>query len=287
MSVNVSFGVEGMLVCLKLDGILHVNNFFFATTLLVVLPLSLRVLHLGLQRAIFTATTLSYSDCFVLNLAAMELIGVAAYALGIYGINTSAYQLTRAGFIIQFFPWYGQIVVSVLTCVDRYLAVVHPVAYLRFKRQQSVRYVTIAFPWLWCSLGMYLSLLAFTKPLLAACIGFSQVIFFLGVISFCSLSAVNALKRPRPGQAVRTVVDKTKRTAVRIILIITGVLVFKYTGYVLFSGSSMVVHSSAVCRIFVVVKAFDFPSSCLLPLLFLHKAGKLNACKHLRRLCKL
>ncbi|XP_061767868.1 uncharacterized protein LOC133559872 [Nerophis ophidion] len=253
MSVNVSFGVEGMLACLKLDGFRHVNNLFFATTLLVVLPLSLRVLHLGLQRAIFTATTFSHSDCFVLNLAAMELIGVAAYVLAIYGINTSADQLILAGIIIQSFPWYGQMVVPVLTCVDRYMAVVHPLAYLRLKRQRSLR----------------------------------QVIFFLGVTSFCSLSAVKVLKRPRPGQVVRTVVNKTKRRAVRIILIITGVLISKYAGNVLFSGSSMLLHSSVACKILVAVKGFDLPSSCLLPLLFLHKAGKLNACKHLQRLYKL
>ncbi|XP_054656578.1 uncharacterized protein LOC129194973 [Dunckerocampus dactyliophorus] len=222
-------------------------------------------------------------------MATMELIGVAASILNMWAINKEDGQVVLAGIIIQAFPWYGQMVFPLLTCGDRYLAVVHPVAYLRLRRQRSIRNVTTGVLWLGCFLGIYLTFLALKQPLLGIWLGMCQVTLFLGAMTFCSLSVVNVLRQPRPGQQGGVVMDKSKRRAVCIILIIAGVLLLKYAGNVLLSAASLMVPFgyNTSCVMMVAVRFFDLPSSCLLPLLFLHKMGKLHACKHPQMLCNL
>lgn len=96
----------------------------------------------------------------------------------------------------------GQTLFHLLTCVERYLAVVYPITYLSLRKAQWVRIrnVTIICVWLMC--------FVFTGPFCVKTkdpvrISASCVTFFTKfMISFCSLSVLCALNHPGPGEGV-------------------------------------------------------------------------------------
>eukprot|EP00064_Thunnus_orientalis_P020340 superscaffoldBa00005544_g20475 len=105
---------------------------FFALTLtniLFILPPSIFVLYVGhqrwrQQRSVSTATIISNSDFFTYNMAAIELIGLLGNVIGCFKFAKLPEMI---GFMTVVFAWTGQMLFPLVTCVDRYLAVVQPV----------------------------------------------------------------------------------------------------------------------------------------------------------------
>ncbi|KAK2899526.1 hypothetical protein Q8A73_012655 [Channa argus] len=146
------------------------------TNIFLLLPLSLHVLFLGLQRWWHQRSfaTTSHSDILTYHSAAMELICV---------LGTS---------------------IHILTCVERYLAIVHPVIYVGLRQSRGVRIRNV-------SIG---------------------------------LSVLCVLIRPGPGNMG---VNREQNYIDWCVVVASGNLV-------------------------------TLPSSSVLPLLFLHRAGKLVCC---------
>ncbi|KAF0028997.1 hypothetical protein F2P81_018102 [Scophthalmus maximus] len=70
--------------------------------------------------------TISHADIFTFNVVAMELIGVFGCTLCCYGFYNDYLVMVRFGYLFSLFNWYGEGYFHCLTCVERYLAVVHP-----------------------------------------------------------------------------------------------------------------------------------------------------------------
>ncbi|KAI9524414.1 hypothetical protein NQZ68_018097 [Dissostichus eleginoides] len=215
---------------------------FYITSTLLILPICIFVLYLGFQRWrqwSSTSSTTSHSDIFTFHMVLMELVDYSGFTLVILGIHLVNENATSAGFIIMLLPWYGRAYFHVLTCVERYLAVVHPVTYLSLKGQRGVRIRNI-------------------------CIG---------------LSVLHVLIRPGPGEqgGDRTIVDQSKRRAFYTIVAILGVLLFRSCGNM--ALVVLTVFNEGICVMVVSESWFTLPSSLVLPLLFLHRAGKLSCCK--------
>lgn len=87
---------------------------------------------------------------------------------------------------------------------------------------------------------------------------------------FCSLSVLRVLIRPRPGK-VGGDRAQSKRRAFKTIIIILGVLLFKFVG-------NLTCHLINVKKVLCVVMAtqvwFNVPCSLVLPLLFLQELGR-------------
>ncbi|KAG8005896.1 hypothetical protein GBF38_004938 [Nibea albiflora] len=111
---------------------------------ILLLPLFILVLYLGYQRwrrqhSVATATTTSHSDVFTFHMVVLELLGILGSSFYCYGIYTNQREEMSYGLHVYFIVSPGQTLFHLLTCVDRYLAVVHPVTYLRLRQAGGVR----------------------------------------------------------------------------------------------------------------------------------------------------
>lgn len=107
---------------------------FFITFIFIFLPLSILVLFHGLRQWQQTRTTMmpavmSHSDFFTYHLSIMELIGVTGCIWSCCAIYKDKLLMIMMGGFLWSMSWYGETFFHVLTCLDRYLAVVYPLTY--------------------------------------------------------------------------------------------------------------------------------------------------------------
>ncbi|GLD68574.1 uncharacterized protein AKAME5_001988700 [Lates japonicus] len=228
---------------------------------------------------------MSNSDFFTYNMAVMELIGVLTDAMNFYSYFTSIHEIFSVTSFLGFYVWYGQMLFPVMTCVDRYVAVVHPITYLRLRQgvRVHIRNISTVCVWLLGFEGPGLQFLMEEYSNRIVIASACQMVFFLMAMLFCSLSVLRVLIRPRPGEVggERMRIHQSKQRAFRTIMIITGVLLLKFGGNLVCDVVvSSHISGNLVCVLSVSRAWFSLPSSLVLPLLFLHRAGKLPGCKH-------
>ncbi len=273
------------------DSVISVYTVFAFVNIVLLLPLSIFVLNLGFQRwrqqrSVSSAPTMSLSDFVTYNMAVMDLIGVSGYTISICGGYANLPVMMSVGFYIGAFPWCGQMSFPILSCMERYLAVVHPITYLRLRQVGGVRIrnISTGIVWLECFSGVGFCVLLFNYPEYSLIPSASLMAFVLIAVIFCSLSILYVLIRPRPGEVGghRVRVHQSKQRAFHTIIIITGVLLLRFGGNLVCNvmSSSPTVSYSAQCVVKAAAGWFNLPSSLVLPLLFLHRAGKLPGCKH-------
>ncbi len=171
----------------------------------------------------------------------------------------------------------GRPLFQCLMCVERYLAVVHPVTFLKYK---PLRYRVISSVIVWvASLSGYgLATTVSTTHVKYISIGFvlTQLILFLSIQLFCLVAVLRALKQSGPGERGREREEENhmKQRAFIIIRIITVTMVVIYVPYIislLFSLSS-----SDVSEVISYISYACFAlAGLMLPFLFLHRVGKL------------
>lgn len=182
----------------------------------------------------------------------------------------------------------GQAMFHILTCIEHYLAIVHPITYLHLKHESEVRIRNISTGCVWLLSFGWLAVLNVFSYEVAFILYLCIMAFQLMIISFCSISVLHALKCPGPGEVGGVSskrADQSKQRAFYTILAIMGVLLFKFVGNLI---GNLVFTSTAgafinYCVSFMSLFWLDLPSSLLLPLLFLHRAGKLQCCKQSTR----
>lgn len=256
----------------------------------LMLPLSTLVLYLAhqqwrQQQGSFKSS--SHCDFFTYHVAVMELIwGVLNFfsyhdPLSLHSTAMSAAALY--GSVVNF---CGQIFFHLLTCVDRYLAVVYPITYMRLRshsRGVQIRNISAVCVWpLSCALSCLSLLHNRDLPIILA---FCLLTASFVVISFCSLSVLCVLIRPRPGERGgdrRQKVDQSKQRAFYTITAIMAVLCLWILGCLVTFAleRSTVLSPSATCMLLQSVGWFSLPSSLLLPVLYLSRAGKLSRCSN-------
>ncbi len=260
---------------------------FSVTSLLLLLPLLILVFCEGhqrwrKQRSIATATAMtSHCDFFTYNMVAMELISLVAVWLcccGGYTVQT----VMMVGQYMLSISTPGKTLFHILTCVERYLAVVHPITYLRLRQAGGVRIrnISTGCVWLMCFVGTGLTQEFFIHSS-------SVFLYFWAIslitVSFCSFSVLHVLIRPRPGDGGgdRERVDQSKQRAFNTIMAIMGALLLRFVGYLVGNAAYnlSVLSVNEKCAVVISVVWFSLPSSLVLPLLFLHRAGKLPTCK--------
>nr|XP_040038184.1 uncharacterized protein LOC120822501 [Gasterosteus aculeatus aculeatus] len=249
------------------------------TVLLLLVPLFVLVLYLGFQRwrrqrsACSSAAT-SHSDSFAYHMVSIELLGVLGFILSNSSIHVPTYSV---GLFLLSVTWFGQTSFHILTCVERYLAVVHPVTYLSLRRERGIRIrnISIGGVWLVCFGEATMDVLGYLSLNFNFCI----LIFAMAVVSFCSLSVLCVLIRPRPGEQGGDRVDQSKRRAVCTIVAILGVLLLRCA-----TGLAWVIlyklGKEDPCEFIPAETWTNVLTSLVLPLLYLHRAGRLPGCKN-------
>ncbi|KAM3590934.1 uncharacterized protein V6R79_019097 [Siganus canaliculatus] len=265
--------------CLRSRASSVLYSVYSLTNVLVLLPLYVLVLSMGLRRR----RPANHSDVFTFHCVVVELLGAVGSLVYSVGIWTRSGGVLTAGALASGLIFPGQTLFHTLTCVDRFLAVVRPVAYVRLQRTRGVRLrdASVAAVWLLCLGWMGITGVQLPDfpvvPLLCTLSG------SIALITFCCLSVLRVLGQSGPGEVggAKRRADQSKRRALHIMFAVMGVLLLRFAGLLVTFGLSFL-DSLALDDLCVVLDCgilLVVPSSLVLPLLFLHKAGRLASCR--------
>lgn len=253
---------------------------YFITSILLVLPLSIIILYHGLQqwqqKPFSSLGTTNHSDYFTYHLIAIELIGVLGHFVSIFGIFYHMFEIFLVGFYFFSFAWFGELFFHVLTCVERFLAVAYPITFknLRNARGMKMRKLIICCVWLLCFVEIGLLMEEFYN-IVNLCTLIASLVF----VVFCSISVLRVLIHPGPGDQ-RNMTKRFSRSKMRAfytIVSILGLLVVRFAWCLAWAVLFMS-KKTMNCLLMTSDLWLNLPSILVLPLLFLHRAGKLKCC---------
>lgn len=265
--------------CSESRGAYVVGTAFTVAKMMVVFPLALLVLYLGHQKGSFAA--MSHTDIFTYNMACSDVIFVLGSGLYLGGRFSGVYEITIVGLYVSASSFPGPVLLHVATCVERYLAVVHPVTYLGLRQSGGtrIRNAVLVCVWLLCIGWTFATSNRSSFPDVEI---FSLLGFALTVVSLVSLRVLCVLIRPAPGEAGvnKERADQSKQRAFHTVMAITAALWMWFSGILVslaLNNSDLLSHDDG-CMALVCGYWFSLPSNLVLPLLFLHRAGKLAFC---------
>ncbi|KAK2899693.1 hypothetical protein Q8A73_012822 [Channa argus] len=257
------------------------------TSLLLLLPLCILVFYHGLRRrqqprSSSTASTTAHSDSFTYHLVTMEIVYFSGCIICCCGIYNYHFQITQTGTYFLCFTWFGETFFQPLTCMEHYLAVVHPITYLSLRKERGVRIRNIitGCVWLLCIAATTVVTIKNTSEIVRICILFPSLM----IITFCSLSVLCVLIRPGPGRQNRDRmrVNQSKLKAFYTIVAILGVLLLRCAWNVPLAVLYMMNVENVGCVVAIYELWMRIPSTLVSPLLFLQRSGAFAACKNIK-----
>lgn len=250
---------------------------------LVLFPLYVFILVVGFQRWRHqrsgpAGATTSHSDFFTYQMMFVEVFGVLGSVFYTVGSFIKSDTITFLGIYLFNIIFPGQSLFHVLTCAERYLAVVHAITYVHTRERVKLRVRNISTVSVWLLCFGWIGVLKFYLPYFPSTLILPCITFCLVLTCFCCLSVLRFLNRPRPGDNLR--VDPTKKKAFNMILAITAALLLRVLGLFvcLFIAELSLLDQKHICVVMDSGIWLTLPSSLVLPLLFLHRAGKLPRC---------
>lgn len=293
MSLNASNGpspysqtqFHQMLFCYYQKSGMIMTTALTVTCILFLVPVYTCVLYLGFKRwrRQSARAAASHSDFLAYQAVLVELISVSALILVCCGIHAKHTNLTVTGISISAIQFAGELLFQILTCAERYLAVVHPVAYMRLKNTRGIRIRNIIVGCCWllcfCAIGM----LSIKGHMANAAVYFTLLASSLAVVSFFSFSVLHVLIRPRPAEVAnnRQQVDQQKMKAFKMMMAILSVLLLKLASN-LFSTLTYIFFSDfpSQCNSWMAAQWVNIPSTLVIPLLYVQRQRKAQCCKH-------
>ncbi|KAL2097663.1 hypothetical protein ACEWY4_006870 [Coilia grayii] len=216
---------------------------------------------------------------YALHLALCEILFAVTVVIG-----NSAYLVTRFHCLLYMvLPSYAFIFAArplfqSLICMERYLAVVHPIFYLKYKMP---KYKLV------CTALIGVVIVAFTAEQARKTpnfLAFEFAILFVFLLLtdvFCSLSVLWALKRPSPGEGERQKdrMNGMKKSAFKTITVILLITVVDHIFVTVMGFCGDFANDHWMC-IMDIINTFIFTLCGLVqPLLYLQKIGKLPCAK--------
>lgn len=126
---------------------------FSCTSFFSLIPLYSLVLFNGIQQQCqrpLAMTTISNCDLVTYNVLTLEPINLLTCGIFLVGMYTFQHELMKMGISAVYLVFHGMLFFHCLTCVEQYVAVMHPIIYLNLKTERGVlaRNAIIAFIWL-------------------------------------------------------------------------------------------------------------------------------------------
>ncbi|KAM3591017.1 uncharacterized protein V6R79_020770 [Siganus canaliculatus] len=249
-----------------------------STNLLVLLPLYVFIICLLLQRWRHQRPgATSQTDVFTYNMVATELMGVFGSSLICCGVFVQLPLVIMIGDTNFSINIGGQVLFHTLTCVERYLAVVHPITYRNLGTAKGIMIRNFSIACAWIVIFIWMSLMFVRNQLIVLAFTLCAVCSALAAILFCSLSVLYALIRPGPGEVggARQRLDQSKLKAFSTIVSILVVLLPRFGLTVVACSLYMLPQEEVRCGMLHLRIWLGLPNSLLSSLLFLHRAGKL------------
>lgn len=250
---------------------------FTIMNFLLLLPLLITILYVGCQRWRQRGSfSTSNSDFIAYHMAALEIISLLGSIFYCISLYANIQGLMRAAGRIFFFSSCGQMSFHCLACGECYLAVVHPITYMCLKKGSRVKVSNLIIGCLGLFNMMLLALIIQNNFVIIIVMYIVLQIFSLAIVSFCSLAVLRVLRQPVVGSELKEKVDQSKQRAFNTIKAIIGTLLFRFVGNLVCTIIYSTSEYSLNVRCVAIQLSFWFglPSSLVLPLLFLHRAGK-------------
>lgn len=222
------------------------------------------------------------SDVFTFQIVLLQIVGVVAILIYCCGAFSNSIISVTVGYNIFASIAPGETMFHVLTCAERYLAVVNPVTYRGLRQSGGVRIrnICIGCVWLLCLAASVASI----NQLVSIIITFLMLISASVTVTFCSISVLFVLIRPRPGEVggIHRRLNRAKQKAFYTILVILTTLMIRFLSYLVYTIVYSLLHvtTNDPCLFFWFVNWFSLPSILVLPLLFLQRIGKLPRCRY-------
>ncbi|XP_029283333.1 P2Y purinoceptor 4-like [Cottoperca gobio] len=210
------------------------------------------------------------SEVFTLNLALLECV----YSLLSF-LRPLNYYFIKHAFLYTFNLFFygllsaGQPLFQACVCVERYLAVVHPVSYLRWN---SVRPRLCALPLVW-GLTFVFCVCNVLKLVFVFPVVFLLLLLLQGL---CCVRILQVLRQPGPGDGSKQEVDPAKKQAFVTVLVIQVMMVLNYLPTVLAVPLRGRLRRHAyLCQLIPASLSFSVFGSFIQPLMYLMRRGKL------------
>ncbi|XP_077063569.1 hydroxycarboxylic acid receptor 2-like [Siphateles boraxobius] len=215
------------------------------------------------------------SEFFILNLSVCEL-GICLNC-SIYIMSACFQRISQLLFFLQGLSLTGRPLFQCLICVERYLAVVYPVTFLKYK---PLRYRVICCTVAWItSLGScFCSLFFYTNTeQIHSQIFLLQFLLALCIQLFCVVAVLRALKQLGPGERRREREEENhmKRRAFQIILITTISMTIIYVPFATV-GLFTILTNHYIHKLWITGLICYVLAGFVQPVLFLHRTGKLS-----------
>lgn len=249
-------------------------------------PLFFFIIYFGIQRwrtqSRSTAWTISHSDFFTYNVVGLEVISILGFNVYVSGAYNDNQTLKFVGEAICSITSAGQTLFHVLTCGERYLAVVYPVIYLRLRKVGGLRVRNISTLCVWLLCFGLVGLCNITGSNFGSTTISGGLVCSIILVSFWSFSVLRVLNHRGPGEVCgeRERVDQTKQRAFYTIVAILVALLLRIVGILVCNAmfaSSVLTHTN--CAVGSIALWLTVPCSLVLPVLFLQRAGKLPGYK--------
>jgi len=216
------------------------------------------------------------SEIFIFNLSVCE-IGNCLDLLVFVLLNWIS-VLGPLALFFQGLSIAGRPLFQCLMCVERYLAVVHPVTFLKYKPlRYRVICCTVAWIIILCSCLVCMITLMLNNVNAHTWFFLMQFLLFLSIQLFCLVAVLRALKQSGPGERGRERKEENhmKRRAFHIILITTVNIVFTYIPIII-SGVFVILMNGYHWTYWAPGLVCFVLASFVQPVLYLHRSGKLS-----------
>lgn len=287
MSVNAANGtrphdlpqLNQMLICYMMKSGIIITTVLTVAQILFLLPIYIYVLYLGFKRwrQQSAGTAVNHSDFLTYHAFLVELISVSGLILIRCGIHAKHTNLATVGIGLTAIQFGGQLLFQILTCGERYLAVVHPVTYMRLKDARGIRIRNFIVGCSWLLCFSTTGLMYIKGQVANLTVYFTLLGSGLVVVSFFSFSVLHILIRPRPAEVdkKRRQVDQQKIRAFKIMMAILTALVLKFASNIVSTATyTSILDFSTQCDLWMGTRWADFPSTLVIPLLYVQRQRK-------------